>query len=107
MTIDKALKILNLKENFKENELKQAYLTLMKKYYIDSKSKDVATQKIAAEKLKAVNEAKTTLCNLLKINDDLLIKDDINEKKLLKHKKSILKKLTIFSCETNIYQISK
>lgn len=107
MTIDKALKILNLKENFKENELKQAYLTLMKKYYIDSKSKDVATQKIAAEKLKAVNEAKTTLCNLLKINDDLLIKDDINEKKLLKHKKSILKKLTIFSCETNINLLTK
>ena len=107
MTIDKALKILNLKENFKENELKQAYLTLMKKYYIDSKSKDVATQKIAAEKLKAVNEAKTTLCNLLKINDDLLIKDDINEKKLLKHKKSILKKLTIFSCETNINLLIK
>ena len=107
MTIDKALKILNLKENFKENELKQAYLTLMKKYHIDSKSKDVATQKIAAEKLKAVNEAKTTLCNLLKINDDLLIKDDINEKKLLKHKKSILKKLTIFSCETNINLLIK
>ena len=103
MTINQALKIFNLNNNFTDNELKKSYHKLARKYHPDNFSSEIE-QKKAEEKMKEINNAKDLLERFLKNQNKTQQQPQTNTEteqnnNIQEYKRNLLNKLLKFKCK--------